>query len=313
MILFKRLWRFILTSDQSSLMLPKHLFCLSKISLLILIIFCTSCDNVQQDEPDNFDFIDEAQKTVIVELIVNDLESLVLNSMINLDLQDPGGTVETHVDVSIFSVRGNCGREIDTDQNRITIDLGSCIDHFEILRGGIVTIDYSDSFDQPGNIISVSLSNYQYENISITGAFSILNTSESDSEVRNYEITFPETSLNLENNEDSFIFSGSRAIEVFEQPGSFRDPNVLSLVNASWNIMPVTGNNFEIATTTKLLHRIDCWSDGFYFPRSGIQEVLSNDSNFTIDYGKNNCGWELTLAFDGQEAQQYTLQELFNN
>lgn len=261
----------------------------------------------------DLDFIDEAQKTVIMELIINDMESLVLNAMINLEIQDPGGTVETHVDVSIFSVRGNCAREIDTNENRMALNLSSCIDHYEILRDGEIVIAYDDAFDEPGNLIQVQLNDYRYENISITGDFSVLNTSEDTSELRSYEMTFPETALNFVGNSGNFVFSGSRTIEVFEQPGSFRDPNVLSLVDASWNIQPVIGVNFEISTIGVLTHRIDCWSDGFYFPRSGKQQIKGANLDFLIDYNKSVCGWELAITNGSEESQSFTLQQLFEN
>lgn len=282
-------------------------------SLLILVFHCISCDNTQQDEPTNFDFIDEVQKTVIVELVVNDLESLVLNAMINLDLQDPGGSVETHTDVNIFSVRGNCAREIDTDENEITLDLSSCIDHFDIVRGGEIIISYSDAFDEPGNLMEVRLNDYKYENISITGGFSILNTSEDGSELKSYDITFPRTFMDFADNTESFIFSGSRVIEVFAQSGSLRDPNVLSQVNVTWNVEPETGAPFAISTNGILTHQIDCWSDGFYFPRAGMQQVNGQNIDLTIDYYKNTCGWELAVTQTDISTQTFTLQELFIN
>lgn len=294
-------------------MLPKHIIALKKASLLVFIFHCISCDNVPQDEPTNLDFIDEAQKTVIVELIVNDLESLVLNAMINLGLQDPGGTVETHTDVNILSVRGNCAREIDTDDNRVTLNLNSCIDHFDILRSGEIIISYIDAFDEPGNLMEVRLNDYKYENISITGGFSILNTSEASSELKSYDITFPKTFFDFTDDTDDFTFSGSRVIEVFSQSGSLRDPNVLSQVNVTWTIEPEIGDNFTISTIGVLTHRIDCWSDGFYFPRAGMQQINGPNLDLTIDYYKSTCGWELAVTQPDVSTQTFTLQELFMN
>lgn len=282
---------------------------------LLIVAFTlafTSCQNETSEEEKSFEFIAEARTAVITELIVNDLESIVLNAFINLDLKDPGGQIETHIDLDIFSVRGNCAREIDATENRMTLDLSSCIDAFDIDRSGELVIEYEDAFDEAGNIINVRMNDYEYENISITGDFIIRNVSEPDSEVKNYSLEFPLTNFALANNDESFTLSGTRNIMVFEQLGSgIRHPDLQSIVDFDWSINEGGPDPFIISTPSTLQHRLDCWSNGLYFPRAGVQRVSSNAFDLSVDYYKSVCGWELEIKEGDLVSEYLTLQKLF--
>lgn len=288
------------------------IFKLACATLLLLIVSCNN-DSPIDPTPTLDGAIKNVRQTVMIELIVNDLESLVLNAFINLGLQDPGGSVDSHIDYNIFSQRGNCAREIDTENNRITLDLSSCLDGDEILREGELLIDYEDAYDRPGNLIEVQLNGYTYEKVGLDGSFIIRNTSELDSEIKNYEIIFLKTSLAFENSTEDFDFSGTRLLEIHENHGSIRDPDIESNVLANWTVSGETIATFDITTTSPVQHRMDCWSEGFYFPRGGTQLVSNESLDLTIDYQKGSCGWELTVIDANAISQNFTLLELFNN
>ncbi|MBO3698491.1 hypothetical protein [Roseivirga sp. E12] len=282
------------------------------ICLLTIVFFSHSCDDSSEPKGEqNIPYIEQARKALIMELIVNDLESIVLNAMINLDLQDPGGTIDTHIDYNIFSLRGNCAREIDADNNRLTLKLNSCVDAIDILRAGDMIVAYDDSFDRTGNLISVQLVDYQYENVTINGDFTILNTSEVDSEEKKYEITFPQTSLKFTDSTLDFDFSGTRSMVVREIEGSIRNPDIESRVDVDWKITEQGGEVFKIEDNGYTQYRLDCWADGFYLPRAGVQEVSGSDFELTIDYYKSGCGHEFAILTNGNTFENLSLEGIF--
>lgn len=277
--------------------------------LFILPALLFSCEENGNSEPDPvFPYLEEARKAITLELVTNDLESIVLNSIINLDIQDPGGTINTHRDSNIFAVRGNCARVINEQSNRIVLDIDACNDALGIERGGTMMVDYEDAFDEPGNIIEVELIGYQYENISISGNFTIRNTSVPDSEITHYEILFPRTQLIISGGSESFYFSGTRNLEVYEVLNSIRQNDFRSFVTGQL----VIDEDFPIVSKHELRYRIDCWANGFYLPRAGIQEVSGNNFDFAIDYFSNGCSWDIKLSNGDIETENLTLQSLFD-
>jgi|GEM_PF-3709892 len=277
--------------------------------ILIVPTLLTSCQEKGASEPEpNFIFLEEARKAITLELVTSDLESVVLNAIINLDLQDPGGTINTHRDSNIFSVRGNCARVIDEQSNRIVLDVNACNDALEIERGGEMIIDYEDAFDEPGNVIEVELRDYSYENVRINGNFTITNTSIPNSEEIHYEIVFPRTQLIISGGSESFYFSGTRNLEIYEELHSIRNNDFQSLVTAEL----VIDEDSPIFSEHGLQYRADCWANGFYLPRAGTQEISVRNFDFVIDYFSNGCSWDIKLSDGDIETENLTLQSLFN-
>jgi hypothetical protein len=171
---------------------------------------------------------------------------------------------------------------IDTVNSPKTISIqfnGSC-SYSGINRKGTVIISFSNNYDTPGAITTISFNNYCYNSYTITsGTITIVNNGIVNS---NPSYSFSANNLSVENNKQQLLIwtcSQSFTVTTGETTATFTDDTYV--ISGSANGTAYRGNNFSANITSNLTLNGNCnWIDN-----GNVDIRPTNKSIRNLDFG----------------------------
>lgn len=264
----------------------------------ILIFGCSKEDPTPTIE-EQLQIPEGIKEPLAFEYMIHDVEGIVFNLLYSLHARDQG-VVSTHEDYNVFAGRGDCAKqELDTNLKTIILDYGNgCTSDSQIIRQGLIELNYSDPEDQIGNIITVDLKNYQLNGLGLNGQARIENISQSNStDAKRYSLSF--SNLELTVNSESSIFTGNREISYTKGNGSqFETTELDYFTSNNYSYIIPRNKTFNLSTSATLLNTFNCWLNEKYFPKSGILTIQEEGQveTITTDFGSGACDYDLLIT-----------------
>ena len=272
---------------------------------LFLSISCNNQDDGMDMDSESVELANEAEIELIMsaQVVLHDLEGLILNQIYLIENNDLTGEVSTHpIDFNYFSSIGSCANWLlDKDANVLVVDFGNgCEDLLGSQRSGKLTINYINGQNPIGNEISITLENFNLENLAIAGELKMTKTLDEPTqyevgytiELKSFVVTRSSTSVNFEGEREILFYDRGRGDGVLaNRPADFFATNTIS--------GSVSSLNFDLNASTSLNYSSECWLEGRKFPHRGIESLILDNTNYEIDYnanGSQNCNYIVKVS-----------------
>ncbi|KYG75077.1 hypothetical protein EV198_0390 [Roseivirga ehrenbergii] len=283
-----------------------------KYGLLLLSLACISCHHDPEELPSP-KYDSEVATEIIAEFIDDDIEKMVLSQLFNFTLtRGVAAGTQTHELNNPYEFRTRCAVKTTTNNNtQVVIDFGAgCRDEMGRFRAGKVTANLFERKENVFGRVEITLENYQYESVLVTGNRTITNNrdthrqyAEIQSTVDDGILTFDDLSTYTYNSErnTTWDFTDQAETEFY-----FVTEFTKSGINRN-NI------SFESASFTQITYNSNCFKTGIGQMTGGQFRISSEETNKTIEFKPQHCSPQAFVSVGDAAPYPIDLSELFIN
>lgn len=275
------------------------------------LAFTFSCrQNKDSDPTPKFD--DAIATEVIAEFIDDDIEKIVLSQVFNFYLTRPGGVSadsKTHEVNNPYEFRTGCAVKTTTNDNtRVIIDYGAgCRDDKGRVRAGKII---GDLYERGGSVfgrIEISLENYQYESVQVTGNRTIIANTETSRQYAEITSSIPNGVLTFDDG-STYQYNSQRAIEWHFT--STAENEFYFQLELSKSGLDRNNTHFQSTSQSVLTSLSSAFESGFGQFSSGILRLTNSEIVKSIEFKKSTI---VSVSENGFEPFLIDLNGLFIN
>jgi len=264
---------------------------------LMLMVSCTNDDATPDFSAED---TESASSDAVEDTYFEDADDMMTDALEEEDAALSGGKVATDERVACAS-RERLGTK---EAGSFRVDFGEgCTDPRGNTRKGVIVVEHSGRWNEPGSILNISYENYSINGISIEGNRKVTVLSVADSTttydvvLTGGKVTWPdgkvairevnhkrERERHLNNLLDRLIIYGTAQ-------GTFRN-----------------GRGYSIEILERLIYRRACLAEGVIIPTSGVKLIKHGDRELTVDYGDGTCDNMVTLTNKNGRTVRYEVK-----
>jgi len=259
----------------------------------ILFLFTVACNTDEERAIDQNDqAVFEGEESL--ESLFDAVESVTYSALNYADANN-GGRLAIITDPEIACAIGLSG---NAEAGRIEIDFGTgCEGPDGKIRKGIVVVEYSGSWLEPGATITTVTNNFFVDDLKVEGTRVLENISATMNELKysvvltNGKIIWPD---------ETFITRVTDRVHTISFGDSFQD-YILEVEGTAAGTTRL-GTGYESATVEPLLFKSSC-RGAIYLPVQGIKTINVPDRReITVNYGSGDCDDSFTVSIGNYTA-----------
>ena len=269
--------------------------------LLMVLLVMGSCNNEGSTS------VEEDGTFEIAELVASDEADLISEEIANIG-EDVYATDEIRATSKSFFLSNYLPECVtittvvtsDTKETAIDFGEGCELPNGNVLSG-IIHLSYAKDMDTATKTISLSLENFTFNEVVVTGGATLVRTRSNDNgnpqsdAVASYNGVWPDGSV--------ASFAGNRTREWVEGFGSgFWADNVF-LISGKGTYTNKAGDVYSRETISSLRRELSC-----RFIVSGVLEVSKNETTVSLDFGDGSCDAKGMLTFPNGETKEIFLR-----
>ena len=285
----------------------------SSLTLLSFCLFTLSACEDNSGEPPDVKADIEVETEILAEFIDDDIEKIVLSQLFNFTLtRGVAAGTQTHELNNPYEFRTRCAtKQTLNNKTQVIIDYGSgCRDILGRFRAGRIT---ADLYERTGNVfgrIEVTLDNYQYESVLVTGERTTINNKSTHRQYAETETIIPNGILTF-NDLSNYAYSSNRTTVwdfTSESETEFNFTTTFRKTGTNRN-----GQNFESASFPEVLTNSRCFESGTGQITGGSLRIDQSDNIKSVDFTSLNCSMLVSVNLNGNESYNLELSTLFIN
>jgi len=260
----------------------------------MLFFFTLACNT---DEEKTIDQNDQAafEGEESIESLFDAIESVTYSALNYADANNGGRLAiiaDPEIACAVIGLTGNA------DAGRIEIDFGTgCEGPDGKIRKGIIVVEYSGSWLEPGSTVTTVTNNFYVDNLKVEGTRVLENISISMNELK-YSVVVNEGKIIWP--DETYITRTTNRIHTIIFGDGFDD--YLLEVEGTASGTTRLGTTYETTIVEPLVFKSNCRGT-VYLPVQGVKTInIPDRREITVNYGSGNCDNMFTVSIGGYSA-----------